>query len=110
MSRIRVSLNQDYRILAGGVLALFIAMGIGRFAFTPILPFMQADEHVSDALAGYLASSNYLGYLVGAFVAGLSQVAKYRVPLYRYSLAVSIITTGAMGVGSASWLWLAVRF
>ncbi|CAB3395010.1 YbfB/YjiJ family MFS transporter [Kyrpidia spormannii] len=110
MSRIRVSLNQDYRILAGGVLALFIAMGIGRFAFTPILPFMQADEHVSGALAGYLASSNYLGYLVGAFVAGLSQVAKYRVPLYRYSLAVSIITTGAMGVGSASWRWLAVRF
>jgi predicted MFS family arabinose efflux permease len=43
-------------------------MGIGRFAFTPLLPMMLADGLVDLAAAGWLASANYLGYLVGALL------------------------------------------
>lgn len=43
-------------------------MGIGRFAFTPILPMMQA-EGLSLAAGGWLASANYAGYLAGALSA-----------------------------------------
>ena len=49
-----------------GLLALALAQGIGRFAFTPILPIMQEDAGVSLAEGGWLAAANYLGYLVGA--------------------------------------------
>ena len=49
-----------------GLLALAIAMGIGRFAFTPLLPMMLHDGVIDLAGAGWLASVNYLGYLVGA--------------------------------------------
>src|SRR4029077_4421315 len=49
-----------------GFTALGIAMGIGRFAFTPILPMMQEEAAVSVREGGCLASANYLGYLLGA--------------------------------------------
>ena len=51
-----------------GLLALAVAMGIGRFAFTPVLPMMQADLGLSLAQGSWLASANYLGYLLGALL------------------------------------------
>src|SRR5262249_31143248 len=49
-----------------GLVALAVAIGIGRFAFTPILPMMQEDAGVSVAAGGWLAAANYVGYLAGA--------------------------------------------
>ena len=46
--------------------ALAVAMGIGRFAFTPILPLMIQEGKVHLAQTAWLSSSNYIGYLVGA--------------------------------------------
>ena len=43
-------------------------MGIGRFAFTPLLPMMLADGVVDLPGASFLASANYLGYMVGALL------------------------------------------
>ncbi|MGZ5215203.1 MAG: YbfB/YjiJ family MFS transporter, partial [Caldimonas sp.] len=43
-------------------------MGVGRFAFTPILPMMLHDGVVDLPRASWLASTNYLGYLVGALL------------------------------------------
>jgi MFS family permease len=43
-------------------------MGIGRFAFTPLLPMMLADGVVDLPTASWLASANYFGYLVGALL------------------------------------------
>ncbi len=49
-------------------LALATAMGIGRFAFTPLLPMMLADGVTDLPGASFLASANYAGYLVGALL------------------------------------------
>ena len=48
-----------------GLAAFAVSQGIGRFAMTPILPMMQ-EEGLSLSQGGWLAASNYLGYLVGA--------------------------------------------
>ncbi|MEJ7932189.1 YbfB/YjiJ family MFS transporter [Ramlibacter sp. AN1015] len=53
-------------IAAAGLVALAVAMGIGRFAFTPLLPMMLSEGSVDLPGAGLLASANYLGYLLGA--------------------------------------------
>ncbi|MCZ4314959.1 YbfB/YjiJ family MFS transporter [Comamonadaceae bacterium G21597-S1] len=55
-----------WQVVLAGMVALGVAMGIGRFAFTPILPMMLADGVTDLTQASWLASANYLGYLVGA--------------------------------------------
>src|SRR5690349_786528 len=53
-------------IALAGLVSLGVAMGIGRFAFTPLLPMMLAERSLDLTGASLLASANYLGYLVGA--------------------------------------------
>ncbi len=53
----------------GGLVALAVAMGIGRFAFTPLMPLMIRDGSLDAAVGAEWAAANYVGYLVGALTA-----------------------------------------
>ena len=53
-------------VALAGMLALAVAMGVGRFAFTPLLPMMLHDGVVTLTEGSWLATANYVGYLVGA--------------------------------------------
>src|SRR3989442_1358658 len=89
-----------------GLTALAIAMGIGRFAFTPILPMMRQDQGLSVADGGWLASANYLSDLLGACSGMVLRVRP--VPVIRTGLVVIGIGTLGMGLehGFAAWLVL----
>ncbi|WP_276807959.1 YbfB/YjiJ family MFS transporter [Castellaniella defragrans] len=90
-----------------GLLALAVAMGIGRFAFTPVLPMMQADLGLSLAQGSWLASANYLGYLLGALL--VTHLSWPPATLLRLGLWLVVLMTAAMGLDS-HWLgWLAWR-
>jgi predicted MFS family arabinose efflux permease len=102
--------KQSFLFLIGGILSLLIAMGIGRFAYTPILPLMQKDLSFSNSIAGYIASSNYAGYLLGAILAGVIPLKGYRAISLRISLIISIITTAFMGLTYSHFLWYMIRF
>ncbi len=96
-----------FRIAIAGLAALAVAMGVGRFAFTPLLPMMQQDAGLSVADGGWLASANYLGYLLGA----LSALA-VRVPAavaIRGGLIVIGLATLAMGFEHRFPAWMALR-
>ena len=59
---------KPWRLVAAGLVSLAVAMGIGRFAFTPLLPMMLADGALDLPTASWLASANYFGYLLGALL------------------------------------------
>lgn len=93
----------------GGALVLIVTMSIGRFAYTPILPYMRDVDGLSTSAAGWVASANYLGYLLGAATSrGLVGRLGPR-PTMRLGLGVSAITTLAMAITTDAVPWAGLR-
>src|SRR5690606_15331911 len=90
-----------------GLLGLAAAIGIGRFAFTPRLPLMQA-EGLSLAAGAWLASANYLGYFAGALAATIAPPALHRA--IRGGLAAVAASTVAMALAGGFAPWMVLRF
>ena len=97
-------------VALGGLVGLAAAMGIGRFVYTPILPFMVADIGLTASQAGVIASANYFGYLVGALAASVAGLPGSRRHWLLAALAVSALSTGAMAAPSSVMAFLALRF
>ena len=91
-----------------GALALASAMGIGRFSLTPILPLMQHDMGLTLAQGGWLATSNYLGYLAGALVC-MTRAPRPEWAI-RWGLVSVAVLTVVTGLSHSPLLWLAFRF
>jgi predicted MFS family arabinose efflux permease len=98
------------RLLVAGAAALALAVGIGRFAYTPVLPAMQAATGFGAATAGWIAGWNYLGYLLGALAASFVAARKSRGTVLLTCVAASIVTTGAMALTTDIAMWCALRF
>ncbi len=109
--------NEQPRAVAfAGMLSLAVAMGVGRFAFTPLLPMMLHDGVLTLAEGSWLATANYVGYLVGALACmALPWVAPgfytrwHPARLARAGLVATVVLTLAMAL-PASGAWPALRF
>jgi MFS family permease len=102
-------------IAVAGLLSLAVAMGIGRFAFTPLLPMMLHDGVVDLPGASWLATANYVGYLLGALACTVQPMLWRRwrrTPLVHTTMvrsglvATMLLTLGMALPWSAAWvLW-----
>ncbi|EIF30339.1 Protein of unknown function (DUF1228) [Burkholderia sp. Ch1-1] len=95
------------------MVTLAVALGIGRFAFTPLLPLMLhgsafGQPQIDIQHGGWLASFNYAGYFVGAVACAALRIEPAR--MVRVGLAATVLLTLAMGVTGQFWVWAAVRF
>ena len=99
--------HSPFTVAVSGLAALAVAMGIGRFAFTPILPMMQADHGISVAQGGWLASANYLGYLAGSLFAMHPNIPARTA--IRIGLVLIAACTLAMGIEHHFAAWLILR-
>jgi predicted MFS family arabinose efflux permease len=97
-----------WRVAIAGMVALSVAMGIGRFAFTPILPMMLHDGSLTLAQGSWLATGNYFGYFVGALVCMTLRGDAAR--LIRMGLIATVLLTAGMGVLQGQPAWLLLRF
>lgn len=86
------------------------AMGIGRFVYTPILPYMADALHLDSSQAGLIAAANFLGYLVGAMAGATGLLSGNRRHWALSALAVSGLTTAAMAATVSIPLFLILRF
>jgi hypothetical protein len=103
-------------IALAGLVSLAVAMGIGRFAFTPLLPLMLSESSVTLAGASLLASANYFGYLLGALACTFQPWIWRRLgwatsvngpKLVRAGLVATVLLTAGMAVHlPAAWPWL----
>lgn len=101
--------RETLTVLIGGIFSLAIAMGIGRFSYTVILPYMEETFQFTSQTAGFLATSNYLGYFIGALLAGRLNLTNQRVLYLRLTLLISIITTALVGFSESFFIWYALR-
>ncbi|MCH4477537.1 YbfB/YjiJ family MFS transporter [Staphylococcus haemolyticus] len=100
--------KQAYKQLVLSMLALMITMSISRFAYTPILPFMQQDTSMNNQNAGLLATFNYLGYLMGAIIPMFITIKSKVFDLKLYVM-INVISVILMGFSEHFLIWSVLR-
>lgn len=97
-------------IVGSGLLALAIAMGIGRFAFTPLMPLMIRDGTLSAAAGAEWAAANYVGYFAGALTAAwFSGTPRRGLVLSLIGVALTTLAMAAVEAGAIPWLGAGLR-
>lgn len=102
--------NSRLKVLASGIFCLILTMSIARFSYTPMMPAMFEQVGLSKVLAGWLATINYAGYMLGALIATLVGNLLIKDRIYRTGLILAIVTTLMMGLSDNPWLWAVSRF
>ncbi|MBL1140691.1 MAG: YbfB/YjiJ family MFS transporter [Proteobacteria bacterium] len=103
-------LKTNTKVFIAGISSLILTMGIARFAYTPLLQVMQDAHVLNDAIGGWLATFNYMGYLTGTLIAASISDLKLKDTLYRLSLLIAVITTIAMA-WTENWIvWAILRY
>ncbi|MCB9942155.1 MAG: YbfB/YjiJ family MFS transporter [Geminicoccaceae bacterium] len=97
--------SASWKIALGGCLVMALAIGIGRFLLTPLLPAMMTELGLSPSDAGLVAAANYAGYLAGALIGASPLVDSRRSAVLWGSVAGSAASTALMGLdGNLPWL------
>lgn len=93
-----------------GISSLILTLGVARFAYTPLLHIMQEQTSLNDAIGGWLAAINYIGYLSGTIIAASISNLKLKDSLYRYGLIMAVITTAGMAWTENWIIWAIFRY
>ncbi|WP_319772010.1 YbfB/YjiJ family MFS transporter [Breoghania sp.] len=114
MSQVASPSPTVFPVAIGGLCSLVASMGIARFMFTPILPFMVEDAGLTPGEGGLIASANFLAYMIGALAAASGRLNALlpgdRRTIFLSAIAVSAITTAAMGLFGNVAIFMIIRF
>lgn len=102
--------NQRLLVLVSGIAGLVLTMGVARFAYTPMIADMREQAGLGEALAGWLAGWNYLGYLSGLLLVTRLRDLMLKDRLYRLALVLAVLTTAMMALDDSALLWGISRY
>ncbi|NQU69093.1 MAG: YbfB/YjiJ family MFS transporter [Rhodospirillales bacterium] len=85
-------------------------MGIGRFVYTPILPFMADALALTKGQSGLIAAANFFGYFVGSLIGATGFLRGDPRAWALGGLAASGLATGAMALTTSIPAFLVLRF
>ena len=101
--------NNYLKISLAGICSTLIAIGFGRFIYTPILPNMQDDLNLSSTTMGIISSYNYFGYLIGSIIPIIWKFSNFR-NMIIFSSMFSVITIYLMGLTADIKFFIILRF
>ena len=101
--------NNYLKISLAGICSTLIAIGFGRFIYTPILPNMQDDLNLSSTTMGIISSYNYFGYLIGSIIPIIWKFSNFR-NMIIFSSIFSVITIYLMGFTGDIKFFIILRF
>ena len=101
---------QPWQVSTGGIAGLILSIGLARFAYTPVLPLMQQQAALGDAMSGTLAAVNYAGYMSGAVLAALIDDPRWRSRLYFWGMLLGLVATAMMPLAPNLVLWAVSRY
>lgn len=107
MSSIGYDRRAAWRAALACMVTLAVAMGLGRFAFTPMLPVMLHEGKLDLQAGGVLASLNYLGYFLGAV--SCAAIRARPASMVRGSLVVTAALLLGMGLLQGFTFWGVLR-
>ena len=87
-----------WAVLFVAFLAVFGALGLGRFGYSSVLPSMQKNLGFSNVQAGALATWNLVGYVLMAVVAGVMATRFGARPVIAVGLLVAGLAMAATGL------------
>ena len=93
-------LHYGWVIVATGALGLFSCFGLARYAYSMLLPGMQAGLGLSYDLMGFIGTANFAGYLLSVLAA--PRVMRRLRPRRTAALGLVIIALSMIGIGLCS--------
>lgn len=103
MMKVAESVNW-LKVTIAAILAIFVGIGLSRFAYSPLIPVLVAEDWFTQAEVGYLGAANLAGYLAGALfgqqVANRWQTSQ----TLRFMMLAATVTFFASAV-EASFTW-----
>lgn len=101
-------LHYGWVVLGMATLVVFGSLGLGRFAYSVVLPSMQTGLGMDNTQAGALATANLIGYLASCVVGG-ALAARFGPRLVIASglgvAAVAMVMTGIAGSFASAVVW-----
>ena len=94
----RQGIHYGWVIAAIGFLIIFACIGLGRYAYTMLLPSMQAGLGLSYERMGFIGTGNFCGYLLSV-IAAPRLIRRYR-PRAVIVAGMALITAALFCLGS----------
>ena len=107
MTSIGYDRRAAWRAALACMVTLAVAMGLGRFAFTPMLPVMLHEGKLDLQAGGVLASLNYLGYFLGAL--SCAAIRAKPTHMVRGGLVATAVLLLGMGLLQGFSVWGVLR-
>jgi MFS family permease len=107
---IRLTEVPGWRITAAGLCAALVGIGIGRFAYTPLIPALIGAHWFSSSDVFYLGAANLAGYLAGALIARPAASRSKPTSLLRASMVLATIACFACATPISLFWYFAWRF
>jgi predicted MFS family arabinose efflux permease len=111
ITRLRIMLNRLpfrwWSLALAGLCANMLGIGIGRFAYVPLLPLIIDGGWATPAGAAQLAAANLIGYLIGALAAHPLAMRLGAPATIRGAMLALLLSLVACAFQPAlAWLWI----